>query len=596
MARNRFGFSTTAAPPIDADGVVLATDVSGLAKIVGASPQLGDEDWRSHVADLRYRSAVPGPAALARPPRESDRPAFLGTGGLKPLDNISVLERYEEQAAEWARAHGGSVVELHAYAVGDGTSHEEIRAQLLDRLHDLYPETASANVVGERILYREDCPRFAPGDHDRRPGVSTPHAALALAGDGIRIDLPVALMERAATTGFAAANQLLSHWGIRGHTLHTVPIRGTLPGASAARRWKGVRAHEHVHRAARAMEEEHPAAVPSTDGMESATSDVPRRQARHHRECLGAVAASGERKLVRVRREYGRPRERARSAPRSAGSRSSRGATATAAYTSGREPAHTSVPRCAPAPWTTVRSSARGTAFASMAAANSAGSRCPAMMTAFWRGCGWTPWVARSRSKLPWSRSDRPVRQISAVTRVEGICEPDDVIANRLDPWHGAWFHPYSFTRLDVLTAPPDSGEPPEDEDRFLVAVTFRMGRVGVPVIAEFVSPGPRTIVMRIIEGEGAGSVVETHATPMGPGQDGRPRTAVLEAVVAHSDRPGFVHGLRAARLIAPAMRHAAKRLWRDDLAYAERRYHLRAAAGGAEPIPRPSGPPNGDT
>jgi isorenieratene synthase len=214
---------------IEADGVVLATDVSGLAKIIEASPQLGDEEWRSQVADLHTAPPFLVQRLWLDRPVNPDRPAFLGTGGLKPLDNVSVLERYEEQAAEWARAHGGSVVELHAYAVGDGTSHDETRARLLDRLHDLYPETASANVVSERVLYREDCPRFAPGDHDRRPGVATPHRTLALAGDGIRIDLPVALMERAATTGFAAANQLLSHWGIHGHDLHTVPIQGRSP-------------------------------------------------------------------------------------------------------------------------------------------------------------------------------------------------------------------------------------------------------------------------------------------------------------------------------------------------------------------------------
>jgi hypothetical protein len=97
-----------------------------------------------------------------------------------------------------------------------------------------------------------------------------------------------------------------------------------------------------------------------------------------------------------------------------------------------------------------------------------------------------------------------------------------------------------------------------------------------VPVVAEFAAPGPRTIVMRIIDGEGAGSVVETHATPVGPGPDGLPRSAVIEAVIAHSDRPGFGHALRARRLIAPFMRQAAARLWRDDLAYAERRYRVR--------------------
>jgi Domain of unknown function (DUF5914) len=145
-----------------------------------------------------------------------------------------------------------------------------------------------------------------------------------------------------------------------------------------------------------------------------------------------------------------------------------------------------------------------------------------------------------------------------------------------MDPWHGSWYHPYSFTRLDVLASPPTDDDVPGEFDRFLVAVTFRIGRLGVPVVAEFTSPELRTIVMRIVDGEGTGSVVETHATPVGPGVDGLPRTAVLEAVVAHSDRPGFAHALYAAPLIRPAMRRAATRLWRDDLRYAERIYELR--------------------
>jgi isorenieratene synthase len=45
-----------------------------------------------------------------------------------------------------------------------------------------------------------------------------------LAGDGIRCDFPVALMERAATTGFLAANQLLYIYGVAGHDLWTVPM------------------------------------------------------------------------------------------------------------------------------------------------------------------------------------------------------------------------------------------------------------------------------------------------------------------------------------------------------------------------------------
>ncbi|MGC2656250.1 MAG: DUF5914 domain-containing protein [Mycobacterium sp.] len=200
---------------------------------------------------------------------------------------------------------------------------------------------------------------------------------------------------------------------------------------------------------------------------------------------------------------------------------------------------------------------------------------------------GWKTFPSYDDGVLTWVRLDAaggeaPLNQpvissrptgdtLAAATRLVGVCEPSDIIANRLDPWHGAWYHPYSFTRLEVLTTPT------EESDRFLVAVTFRLGRLGVPVVAEFVSPSARSIVMRIVDGEGAGSVVETHATPLGRGSDGRPRTAVTEAVIAQSDRLGFRRALSAAALISPLMRYAAGRLWRDDLAYAERRYQLRA-------------------
>ncbi len=204
------------------------------------------------------------------------------------------------------------------------------------------------------------------------------------------------------------------------------------------------------------------------------------------------------------------------------------------------------------------------------------------------RESGWCPLPGHDDGALVWVRLDKlggeeplddpviPVRPagatVTAVTSLVGVCEPTDIIANRLDPWHGGWFHPYSFTALEVLTTPT------EQADRFLVAVTFRIGRFGAPVIAEFSCPEARTIVMRIVDGEGVGSTVETHATPIGLGPDNRPRTAVLEATFAHSDRPGFTYATRASGLVSPLISYAAARLWRDDLVYAERRYEVRAS------------------
>jgi isorenieratene synthase len=212
---------------IDADGVVLATDVGGLQQIVGASTGLGDADWRHRVAAMEVAPPFMVQRLWLDRPVDAGRPDFLGTGGLEPVDNISVVSNYERQAAEWARAHGGSVVEVHSYSVS--AQEEQLREQMLARLHEIYPETAAAEIVTERILLRQDCPLFSPGSHAIRPSVDTPVPGLMLAGDGIRIDLPVALMERAATTGWTAANRLLAGWGVSGHTLYTVPVQGRSP-------------------------------------------------------------------------------------------------------------------------------------------------------------------------------------------------------------------------------------------------------------------------------------------------------------------------------------------------------------------------------
>ncbi|WP_069167440.1 DUF5914 domain-containing protein [Nocardia altamirensis] len=204
----------------------------------------------------------------------------------------------------------------------------------------------------------------------------------------------------------------------------------------------------------------------------------------------------------------------------------------------------------------------------------------------------WRPFPGYDDGVLAWVRLDsisgqtptdtpilgaRPTdTTVHAVTRLVGVCEPRDIIANRLDPWHGSWFHPYSFARLEVTRTPPRT-RITEDNHRFLLNVTFRVTRtLGVPVEAEFTCPDPRTIVMRIVAGEGTGSVVETHASPMGPGPDGRARTAVIETVIASSERPGFRYARHAVGILRPLMNHAANRLWRDDMAYAERRYQLR--------------------
>lgn len=222
-----------------------------------------------------------------------------------------------------------------------------------------------------------------------------------------------------------------------------------------------------------------------------------------------------------------------------------------------------------------------------MGAALSDGHVCDGRVVCPWHGLAlateptgaWQPLEAFDDGVLTWVRLDdvdsptdrpflpqRPTTFMDAVIRVEANCEPRDVIANRLDPWHGVHFHPHSFKRLKVIAL---------EDDHLVARVVYGIGdRFGIEVDAQFHCADPRTIVMTIVAGEGTGSVVETHATPL---EDGR--TAIIEATLATSDRPGFRRAMKAVALIRPFMRSKARRLWVEDAAYAERRFALRKGA-----------------
>ena len=161
---------------------------------------------------------------------------------------------------------------------------------------------------------------------------------------------------------------------------------------------------------------------------------------------------------------------------------------------------------------------------------------------------------------------DRPPHGIGAVYQKVLRCTPEHVIQNRLDPWHGAHFHPHTFARLRVYK---------ETEDALFLRVAYRLWkRICIEVDARFHCPDPRTIVMTILEGEGQGSVVETHATPIAAGY-----THLTELTIAHSFRSGFQVARKMAFLIQPFMVRSMARLWKEDAAYAERRFYLENGA-----------------
>ncbi len=224
------------------EAVVLATNVESLQNIATANPWItagpGGDEWVARLA--RRRQAPPFAVLRVWLDRDvaPDRAPFAGTAALGILDNISCVHRYQDEARTWARRTGGSVIELHAYALPDSHHHDEarVRGELLDQLRAVYPETVDAAILDERLLLRGDCPSFEVGSYIDRLPVATPHSWVKLAGDHVLLPFPTALMERAVTTGFVAANDLLEPLGVAPEPLWSVPTRGVLASLQAWQR------------------------------------------------------------------------------------------------------------------------------------------------------------------------------------------------------------------------------------------------------------------------------------------------------------------------------------------------------------------------
>lgn len=224
---------------VDADLLILALPVDAIKCFVRASPEL----QRSPLGNAVETLAPAPPFAvwrlwLDRAPAGT-RPSFAATTGLPMLDSVSLFDRLEDESRQWARTNGGSVVELHAYAVNPNDDATEVRERLWRDLHEVYPELRSAAIVEDRFLLRRDCPAFAPGSHACRPGVATSFADVAICGDFVKLPFPSALMERAASSGILAANTVLASVGVRSEPIKTVARRGLLHLPAIGRMMQG---------------------------------------------------------------------------------------------------------------------------------------------------------------------------------------------------------------------------------------------------------------------------------------------------------------------------------------------------------------------
>ena len=209
------------------DYCIVACDVRGLRALV--------RDSALDAGDLARRVERLGeadPYAVLRlwldRPVAAGRDAFVTVSGHRYTDSLAVYSQFQEPFGDWARRTGGSVVEVHAYAMTPEAAAGDVAGGLRSELRTLLPELAEARVLHEELQVRDDFTRWAPGDHGTRPDTATPIANLFLAGDHVRLAAPAALMEAAVMSGRLAANAVLAREGVRQAPVPTVAPRGPL--------------------------------------------------------------------------------------------------------------------------------------------------------------------------------------------------------------------------------------------------------------------------------------------------------------------------------------------------------------------------------
>ena len=210
------------AEAVEVDHLILAADVRGSMSIlknsnlsVGdlaeADPYLVMRIWLSRRAD-------------------AGRESFYTLSGYRLLDSVAFYDAFQPQFQAYAQQTGHGVVELHAYAILPADDHgPEANANLLiAEFREAFSEFKTATVLHREVQQNSNFSGYAPGSDRRRPGMRTALPNLLLAGDWVKTDLPVTLMEGAVTAGRMAANAILSQYEIRTASVVTVPLSGIL--------------------------------------------------------------------------------------------------------------------------------------------------------------------------------------------------------------------------------------------------------------------------------------------------------------------------------------------------------------------------------
>lgn len=207
--------------------IILATNAPGAQRLLLNSPATAAE-----AAKLRFPGVVRNVTVrlwFSAAPREG-APAGMFTGDFLP-DNFFWLHRLYDEFRAFHDQTGGSAIEVHLYANDDVLEQPEnvLLVRCVDEIQRAFPELRGGFIYGAvRRNSRVHTAFRVPTAESLH--VQTPWPNVLACGDWIGCDTPSLWLERATTTGIAAANTVL-----KAHGLEPYPILQPPPPEPLAR-------------------------------------------------------------------------------------------------------------------------------------------------------------------------------------------------------------------------------------------------------------------------------------------------------------------------------------------------------------------------
>jgi len=195
---------------VDATHVILATNAPGAQRLLMATPATMTEAASIHFPDSVRTTTVR--LWFAKSPRDGVAGGMF-TGDFS-FDNFFWLHKMQPEFRAWSEQTGGCAIELHLY--GTDTQQNETEKLLLiravDEIQRAFPELRGHYIHHAIRRNSKTHTLFRVPTADSLH-VQTPWANLFACGDWIGFPSPSLWMERACTTGIAAANEVIRSAG-----------------------------------------------------------------------------------------------------------------------------------------------------------------------------------------------------------------------------------------------------------------------------------------------------------------------------------------------------------------------------------------------